>query len=482
MDDALVQLSGQLASMVWPALLPFVAACGTGCLLLRLLDDLHRQPAGPARVPLLLTALAAAIGLWTTSLQPLVPYWPSHAALSSAHGMALTFAAFGWNLAVTALWCMLGGRPGVGIVRTLLMGLLLGACGPLTQLIQAGAQTVEAVALQDAGVLVAVVVLSATACSVLLQVALLPAGEVGRRPAMSLFVCLLLGIGLTLGAVFGGPVLGTQPAAAVTEAPGGIRLVLMAGPVVAVLAVLLLGFRDRAAGDRSAAVISREIRRRKETMQALNDLEQSYRQREAELSARHQLLLDGAHVGLWEFDLITRGAHFSERFATMLGYTLKEIGPSTSEYLRLVHPDDLPLVLNRIQVHVDGDAPSYAAEFRMRHKDGGYRRIQASGTALRDAGGRATLMAGSHTDVKQQASSGAAQQQPYNAPAQAEPDVSFRRQGLWESWSPLDNTPVAAKAEPGMPAQAPIPAPAPASTSAAATDGLLPAIDPSALH
>lgn len=47
MDDALVQLSGQLASMVWPALLPFVAACGTGCLLLRLLDDLHRQPAGP---------------------------------------------------------------------------------------------------------------------------------------------------------------------------------------------------------------------------------------------------------------------------------------------------------------------------------------------------------------------------------------------------------------------------------------------------
>ncbi|WP_055326568.1 PAS domain-containing protein [Ralstonia solanacearum] len=481
MDDALVQLSGQLASMVWPALLPFVAACGTGCLLLRLLDDLHRQPAGPARVPLLLTALAAAIGLWTTSLQPLVPYWPSHAALSSAHGMALTFAAFGWNLAVTALWCMLGGRPGVGIVRTLLMGLLLGACGPLTQLIQAGAQTVEAVALQDAGVLVAVVVLSATACSVLLQVALLPAGEVGRRPAMSLFVCLLLGIGLTLGAVFGGPVLGTQPAAAVTEAPGGIRLVLMAGPVVAVLAVLLLGFRDRAAGDRSAAVISREIRRRKETMQALNDLEQSYRQREAELSARHQLLLDGAHVGLWEFDLITRGAHFSERFATMLGYTLKEIGPSTSEYLRLVHPDDLPLVLNRIQVHVDGDAPSYAAEFRMRHKDGGYRRIQASGTALRDAGGRATRMAGSHTDVTQQASAVAAQQQPYNAPAQAEPDVSFRRQGLWESWSPLDNTPVAAKAEPGMPAQAPIPAPAPASTSAAATDGLLPTIDPSAL-
>ncbi len=480
MDDALVQLSGQLASMVSPALLPFVTACGTGCLLLRLLDDLHRQPAGPARLPLLLTALAAAIGLWTVSLQPLLPYWPSHEASSGTHGLVLTLATFGWGLAVTALWCMLGARPGVGLVRTLLMGLLLGACGPMMQLIQAGAQTVETVALPDAGVLAVAVVLSATACAAVLQFALLPASETGRRPAMSLFVCLLLGVGLTLGAVLAGPVLGAQHASDAIEVPAGTRLALMAGPVVVVLAVLLLGFRDRAAGDRTAAVVAREIRRRKETMQALNDLEQSYRQREAELSARHQLLLDGAHVGLWEFDLITRGAHFSERFAAMLGYTPKEIGPSTSEYLRLVHPDDLPLVLNRIQVHVDGDAPSYAAEFRMRHKDGGYRRIQASGVALRDAGGRATRMAGSHTDITQQAASAATVvQQPSHAPAQAAPDVPLRRQGLWESWSPLDNTPAAANTEPAMPAQVSNPAPA---GPAPVTDGVFPTIDPSALH
>lgn len=479
MDDALVQLIGQFASAVTPALLPFVTACGTGCLLLRLLDDQHRQPAGPARLPLLLTALAAAISLWAASLLPLLAHWPSHEAALGAHGMVLTLAAFGWSLAVTALWCMLGARPRVGLVRTLLMGLLLGACGPMMQLIQAGAQNVETVALSDAGVLAVVVVLSATACAVVLQFALLPA-QTGRRPAMSVFVCLLLGFALTLGAVLAGPILGTQQVSAAAAAPEGTRLLLVVGPVVAVLGVLLLGFRDRAAGDRSAAVVAREIRRRKETTQALNDLEQSYRQREAELSARHQLLLDGAHVGLWEFDLITRGAHFSERFAAILGYTLKEIGPSTSEYLRLVHPDDLPLVLNRIQVHVDGDAPSYAAEFRMRHKDGGYRRIQASGVALRDAGGRATRMAGSHADITQQQATAVAAAQPpsYYAPAQAEPEVPLRRQCLWDSWSPLDNTPAAASAEPAKPAQASAPTPAPVPAS----DGLFPSIDPSALH
>ncbi|WP_204303990.1 hypothetical protein, partial [Stenotrophomonas maltophilia] len=70
------------------------------------------------------------------------------------------------------------------------------------------------------------------------------------------------------------------------------------------------GYRDRATGDTAAAVATREIRLRKETVQALNDLEQSYRRREAELVARHQLLLDGADVGLWEFDLVTRAAQF----------------------------------------------------------------------------------------------------------------------------------------------------------------------------
>ena len=102
---------------------------------------------------------------------------------------------------------------------------------------------------------------------------------------------------------------------------------------------------------------------------------------------------------MWEFDLVTRSAQFSARFADMLGYPLKEIGPSTSEYLRLVHPDDLPMVLNRIQAHVDGNTAAYVAEFRMRHREGGYRHVRAHGVAWRDAGGRATRMAGSHVEI-----------------------------------------------------------------------------------
>jgi PAS domain S-box-containing protein len=389
-----------------------------------------------------------------------------------------TLAAFGWCIAAAALWCVLGMRSGTGAVRTLLMALLLGVCGPVMLLIQAGISTLAETALPDAGLLGIVIVLSSLACAAALQFALSSPPGVARAPSMSLLVSVLLGIGLSLSAEFAAPLLGSARADAATEAPAWIRLALIAGVVVTLLAVFLRGFRDRSEGELSAAIVTREIRRRKETMQALNDLEQSYRQREAELTARHQLLLDGAHVGLWEFDLVTRGAHFSERFAGMLGYSLKEIVPSTSEYLRLVHPDDLPLVLNRIQALVDGDAPTYVAEFRMRHKDGSYRRIQASGVALRDANGRAVRMAGAHSEIVAQAAVSEPALLAPETDSDAAPDFTFKRQGLWESWSPLEHAAESDSTAPANPAQAPTPAQAEAPSG----DGTFPTIDPNALR
>ncbi|WP_085059626.1 hypothetical protein [Ralstonia solanacearum] len=129
-DAALVQWSDHLGTMLCPALLPLVTPCATGSLLLPLLDVLHPQPAGPAGVRLLLTALAAAFVFWTTWLQPWVRYCPSHAAFSSAQGRAFPLGALGWILAVTALWSLLGGRPGFGFVPTIWMGLLLGPSVP----------------------------------------------------------------------------------------------------------------------------------------------------------------------------------------------------------------------------------------------------------------------------------------------------------------------------------------------------------------
>ncbi len=470
MNAALVDHLDHLVSTLVGALLPFLVACGAGNLLLRLLDGLRSATAMRTRLPLVMTALFSAIALWTVALLPLIGRWPLQ---EDTAPYVMPLAAFAWSLAVAALWCVLGGR--AGTLRALLLGVLLSVSGPVTVLLLAGVARFDSVAWQDAGLLGIVMVLSAIACAAALQFAFTArsgaSGVAVRRPAVSLFVSVLFGIGLTLDAVYAASLANSAPASA-QSAPAWLQGLVVLGAAASVLAGYLLGYRDRAAGDAATAVTAREIRRRKETMQALNDLEQSYRQREAELSARHQLLLDGADVGLWEFDLVTRSAQFSTRFAAMLGYTLKEIGPSTSEYLRLVHPDDLPMVLNRIQAHVDGSVPAYTAQFRMRHKDGSYRQMVAHGVASRDAGGRAVRMAGSHVEfivekaanVEKPAAADAASAEVARASAAPE---TIRRQGLWESWSPLEHEQQ----------------PAPVVTEPASTvDAVLPSINPNALR
>ena len=471
MDEAFVaHLINTLAHALLPALLPFVVACGAGSLLLRLLDDLRSATASRTRLPLLMTALFSAIALWTVPLLPLLARWPLH---EDTAVLVMTLASFCWSLAVAALWCVLGGR--ASVVRATLLGVLLSISGPVAVLLLAGVTSFSTTAWEDAGLLGIVMVLSAVACAAALQLALsAKSGATGvavRRPGVSLFVNVLFGIALTADAVYTASLAGSFSVSS-GSAPAWLELLLVMSAVATVLAGFLLGYRDRATGDTAAAVAGREIRLRKETVQALNDLEQSYRRREAELAARHQLLLDGADVGLWEFDLITRAAQFSTRFAAMLGYTLKEIGPSTSEYLRLVHPDDLPMVLNRIQAHVDDNTPAYTAEFRMRHKDGSYRQLAAHGVAVRDAGGNAVRMAGSHIEVTRKIAPAEVAMPDTETAASVSAPETLRRHGLWESWSPTDHPATAAVA--AQPASTSVPAPA--------DSGDLPSINPNALR
>jgi len=470
-DEAFVaHLINTLAHALLPALLPFVVACGAGSLLLRLLDDLRSATASRTRLPLLMTALFSAIALWTVPLLPLLARWPLH---EDTAVLVMTLASFCWSLAVAALWCVLGGR--ASVVRATLLGVLLSISGPVAVLLLAGVTSFSTTAWEDAGLLGIVMVLSAVACAAALQLALsAKSGATGvavRRPGVSLFVNVLFGIALTADAVYTASLAGSFSVSS-GSAPAWLELLLVMSAVATVLAGFLLGYRDRATGDTAAAVAGREIRLRKETVQALNDLEQSYRRREAELAARHQLLLDGADVGLWEFDLITRAAQFSTRFAAMLGYTLKEIGPSTSEYLRLVHPDDLPMVLNRIQAHVDDNTPAYTAEFRMRHKDGSYRQLAAHGVAVRDAGGNAVRMAGSHIEVTRKIAPAEVAMPDTETAASVSAPETLRRHGLWESWSPTDHPAAAAVA----------PQPASTSVPAPADSGDLPSINPNALR
>jgi two-component system, sensor histidine kinase and response regulator len=114
---------------------------------------------------------------------------------------------------------------------------------------------------------------------------------------------------------------------------------------------------------------------------------------------RFEVAMQGARDGVWDWDLRTNQVYFSSRWKSMLGYKDQEIGNRLDEWEQRLHPEDRERSLAAVRGYLDGQAPVYELEHRLRHKDGSYRWILTRGVALRDADGKPYRMAGSHTDI-----------------------------------------------------------------------------------
>lgn len=114
---------------------------------------------------------------------------------------------------------------------------------------------------------------------------------------------------------------------------------------------------------------------------------------------RFELAVLGSRDGLWDWELETNEVYFSPRWKNMLGFEDGELQNNWDEWKKRIHPDDSDRVLADVQACLDGLTPYSEAEYRLLHKDGGYRWVLGRGAALFDANGRAIRMAGSHTDI-----------------------------------------------------------------------------------
>jgi diguanylate cyclase (GGDEF)-like protein/PAS domain S-box-containing protein len=113
-----------------------------------------------------------------------------------------------------------------------------------------------------------------------------------------------------------------------------------------------------------------------------------------------QLALEGAGAGIWAWDMVTGKQTHTRQWEKLLGYSGTELTGGFEEFAALLHPEDFPRVQTALQAYLDGTAPIFDVDMRMRRKDGSWTWIVSRGMVVRrDAQGKPLRMLGTHTDI-----------------------------------------------------------------------------------
>jgi len=104
------------------------------------------------------------------------------------------------------------------------------------------------------------------------------------------------------------------------------------------------------------------------------------------------------HDGLWEFDLIADQPWVGKRFKEMLGYPETDLNLTMAEYDAMVHPEDLPRLLQHVDEHVNQDT-QFDIEYRLRHQQGHYEWVRSRAQVERDAAGSPFRIAGTIENI-----------------------------------------------------------------------------------
>nr|WP_211162279.1 EAL domain-containing protein [Aromatoleum petrolei] len=114
---------------------------------------------------------------------------------------------------------------------------------------------------------------------------------------------------------------------------------------------------------------------------------------------RYELAIQGAHDGLWDWNVAEGQVYCSPRYCEIAGLTAGRLYYSPEEVLTGIHPDDAPGYRAKMIEHLKGFSTQFKCEYRARQQDGSYRWVMTRGVAVRGVDDRAVRMAGSISDV-----------------------------------------------------------------------------------
>ena len=111
------------------------------------------------------------------------------------------------------------------------------------------------------------------------------------------------------------------------------------------------------------------------------------------------LALQGADLGLWDWDLVSDRFTFNDLAHRQVGYTAAGLD-SLGDWRQLVHRSDGARLIAAVETHFRGESPALECEFRIRHQDGHWVWLLTRGKVVeRDGSGAPLRLAGTHIDV-----------------------------------------------------------------------------------
>ncbi len=115
---------------------------------------------------------------------------------------------------------------------------------------------------------------------------------------------------------------------------------------------------------------------------------------------RVKFALEATTNGFWDWNLETDEIFFSDTWMESLGYKPGEVDSSLDTWKKLVHPIDMPKVMEKLASHLEGETPFYQCENRLLTKSGHWRwNLDRGKVVKRDSKGVPLRMVGSDTDI-----------------------------------------------------------------------------------
>ncbi len=119
---------------------------------------------------------------------------------------------------------------------------------------------------------------------------------------------------------------------------------------------------------------------------------------------RYKKIIEGTELGTWQWNIQTGEVIFSEKWAQVLGYDLKDLEPTSIDtWAMIAHPEDHDLCNIALQEHFSGITDYYQTDSRVKHKEGHWVWVRDKGKVVSwTKDGEPEWMTGFHVDITEE--------------------------------------------------------------------------------